>query len=495
MKSRYSGLFFSLCAALCAALCATALVLGCSKAPSASQGQAASKWGAASAGGEAPAGSGGAGVGGTGETGGAQGRGRQGGRRSAVVPVQTAAVKVGVLVADRSTTGIVSPAVQSQVAAQVAGVVRRVPHLVGDWVKAGETVIQLDDSQFRLSVSSAQATVENARINLAVGQDSSKQANPKLALQLKSAQSAYDSAKKNYDAQKALFDLGGISASQLDTAASQLSAAQANLEGAKTALDQNGKADDQAIAQLKLALTQAENQLAQAELNLQNSSIRAPFAGQLAAINLQPGMYAGLNTAAFSLVSSDRRIAFSVAPSDAPHLGSGTSLSFLYQGKSYPIKVLQSPSAPISGVVPMVASLGGASFPYGAVGSVVYRIPLASGTLVPLSALDALENQNYVFVVEGGRAVSKNVAVVAEAGTTAAVSGIEAGEVVVLSPPPGLLSGSQVQAIAAAETAGQAEGQAPAGRTGAAGGQSKSWGGKRGAGGSGQTASAQVSKP
>lgn len=366
-------------------------------------------------------------------------------RKAATVPVQAMLVRTGLLSVDRTTAGIITPSIQSQVATQVAGVVLKVNRLAGDWVKAGEVVVQLDDSQLALSLANAEASLENAKINLSMGQDNSTQANPKLALQLQSAQSAYDSAKKFYDAQKALYDLEGISASQLDTAASQLTAAQANLEGAKTSLDQNNKADNQSIAQLKLAVKQAQNQLDQARLNLRNASIRAPFAGQISAINMQQGMYAGLNTPVFTLVSADRHIAFNVAPSDTAYLKIGTVLEFEYGGKSYSARISQSPSSPISGVVPLVATSGVLSFPYGSVGNIIYRIPLAEGILIPIASLATLSNQNFVFVIENGHAIVKNVTIIAESGTYAAVEGIDAGDTVIVSPPPGLIQGSQVQ--------------------------------------------------
>jgi multidrug efflux pump subunit AcrA (membrane-fusion protein) len=377
-------------------------------------------------------------------------------RRAAVVPVQAVVASEGLLSSDRSTAGVVSAAVQSQVASQVAGVVKSVLRVAGDWVKEGEEVVRLDDAQLKLSLATAEAALQNARINLAVGQENSDQASPKLALQLQSAKAAVDSAQKYYDAQKALFDLGGISASALDTAESQLLTAKANLEGAKSSLDQNAKSGDQTIAQLRLAVAQAQNQLAQAELNLRNASIRAPFAGQISAVNVQAGMYAGVNASAFTLVSAERRITFNIAPSDAPALPVGTPLSFAYNGKAYPIMVRQAPSAPIGGTVPMSASAPASlELPFGAVGSVSYEVAVARGVLVPLGALGTLENRNYVFCVEDGKAVMRDVAIVGEAGATAAVSGIASGSVIVVNPPPGLIQGAAVQAIMAGGKAGK----------------------------------------
>lgn len=358
-------------------------------------------------------------------------------RRQSIVPVQASSVTVGLLSVDRSTTGVISPVTQSQVVAQVAGVVQSVPRLVGDWVKSGELVMQLDDAQLKLTLASAESSLSSAKINLEIGNDNARDASPKLSLQVQSAQSALDSAKKYYDSQKALYDLGGISASQLDTAASQLALAQANLEGAKSSLSQNDKAGEQTIAQLRLAVTSAENQVAQARLNLQNAAIRAPFAGQIAAINLQPGMYASLNTAAFTLVSADRHVSFSIPPSDAVNLGLGTPIVFSFQGKNYPARISQSLSAPIAGVVPSIASSRDvSSLPFGSIGSVTYRVPLATGAQVPLAALQTLENQNYVFVIDNNRVAVKNVTIIAEAGTTAVVDGLSADDVVIVSPPP-----------------------------------------------------------
>jgi HlyD family secretion protein len=374
------------------------------------------------------------------------------GHRQAVVPVQAVTVQEGLLTADRTTAGVVNTVVQSQVATQVAGVVKSVLHLAGDWVRTGDIVMQLDDSQLKLSFANAQAALDTAKVNLDAVQDSTGQNDAKFRLQVQSAQSQVDSAQKTYDSQKALFDLGGISASALDQAKSNLATAQAGLESANLALEQNKKGfnttPSQNVDALKIGVLTAENNLAQARLNLQYASIRAPFAGQIAAVNMQSGMYVGLNTPVFTIVSASRQINFSIPPSDAPALPLGAAIGFEYSGSSFPIKVSQAPSAPINGVVPMVASVPPSlKLPFGTVGSVSYKVSVASGILVPLNALSTIENQNFVFKIAGGKAVTQSVTILGEAGITTAVSGLKAGDVVVVNPPPGLIQGSTVQAV------------------------------------------------
>jgi multidrug efflux pump subunit AcrA (membrane-fusion protein) len=382
------------------------------------------------------------------QAGGAQ---KTAGRFLTAVPVQSVVVHVGPLRTDNLTAGSVVPATQSMVASQVAGVTLAVAHQAGDWVKAGATVVQLDDSQLKLAVKSAESNLAIAKINEEIGQDDASQSNPKLQLQVQSAQSALDSAQKNFDSQKALFDVGGISGSQLDTAKSQLQQAQANLEAAKTALDQNNKSGTQTLAQLKLAVDQAQNAVQIARLNLQFAAIKAPFAGQIAAVNVNPGVYVGLATAVFSLVSAEKEVSFNVPPADAPTLSLGSTIRFSYLGKDYPARVSQAPSAPINGTVPMVAELPrSANLPYGTVGTVTYTVTLATGTLIPIAALQVNEDQNYVFIVENGKAATRPITIFAETGTTAAVSGLTEAAQVVLSPPPGLLPGSSVQVISLA---------------------------------------------
>ena len=417
------------------------------------------------------------------------GAGQAGGRRFATITVQAIIVKSAPLVTDNNTAGTVTAVTQSQVAAQVSGVVARVLHRQGDWVTQGAPVIQIDAAALTLAVHNAQSALDNAKINLTMGQQTTAGSEPKLTSQLESVQNALTSAQKNYDSQKALYDLGGISSSALDIAKSQLGQAQANVQGAQLALDQNSTAETQNIAQLKLAVDQATNQLAIAQLNLQNATIRAPFNGQIAVVNVTPGMYLSLNSPSFLLVSTEKQINFTEPPTDSPNFKVGDSVLFTIGGKSYPVRITQTPSAPINGVVPMTASVpASVSAAYGTVGTISYKLTLGTGPQIPLAALQSRADSNFVFTIQNGKAVEAPVIIVAEAGTTAIVQGVNAGDQVIINPPPGLLAGSTVQVLALPAAQGQATGTGQGQGTGKAGGgtpQGQSTTGKAGQGGQG----------
>jgi len=425
-----------------AALVALAVLAGCEKKP-AEQEQAASPavqaGGAMQSGGAAPSGAGPGGF--------AQG----GSRRVQATAVQATIVPAGTLKATRDTAGVVVPALQSSIAAGVGGIVSRVDRQAGDWVAAGDVVLRIDDAALRLSVANAEASLESAMLNLSSAQDNASQSSARLELQLESAQAGYDSAKRFYDSQKALFDLGGISAQALDNARGQLASSQANLESARLALDQNRRGVSSTPSQsqeaLRIAVRTAENNLKQARMNLDKAAIEAPFAGQIASIAATMGMYLGQNAAAFVLVGPERQVSFSLTPSDALDVRQGSRLSFETDSRKYAVAVKQSPSVPVGGMLSLTASIeNGASLPFGTVGKVSYVVPLARGAFVPIGSIGTIENRNYLFAIEEGRVVTKFVKVLATSGAVGAVEGLDAGAIVILSPPPGLVDGQEVQA-------------------------------------------------
>lgn len=421
-----------------------------------------------------------------------QGQGSQGfrsgqgrGGAGAVIPVQTAKTRSGTLVAQRQAAGTVVPTNQSRVAAPSGGVVARVLVKVGDTVKAGQPVIQLDDTQLRLTVQNAEIALQNARISLSSQTNAIREASLKLSQQLQAAKATLVAVQNSYASAQKVHQLGGISANDLQNAKSQLSTAQANVTAAQAALDQNQRAGNEALAQLRLAITQAQNQLRQAQINLANATIKAPFDGQIAAINVSPGESVGSSTQAFTLVSLERQVAFSVPPSDAPSLTPGQQLSFNTGSQSFAVKVNQRPAAPVNQSVALTARfIGEAVAAPGAVGNLSYRVRLAQGTLLPIAALQNDGIRSYVFTIVEGKAKAQNVTVLAQAGSDAAVRGIPGGAEVIVSPPPGLLDGASVV------------NQEEAGQRGQFGGQGGQQGqGQPGQGGSGQNRQGQGFQP
>jgi RND family efflux transporter MFP subunit len=378
-----------------------------------------------------------------------------------VIPVQVATVTYGDLTANNTSAGAVSPETQSSVAAGATGTVRVILHKAGEWVRSGDPVIQLDDSQLKLSYQLAQTAYQNALVNAGFDETGKPSANSTISLKIQYAQSDVAAKQKTYEADQALFKIGGVTQTTLDTDQSNIQNSQATLESLKASVQQ-------------------------AQLNLANATIKAPFDGQISAVNVHPGEYVTTATAVFVLVSRQKIITFSVPPSDAPGLAIGTKVKYSYGGVDYTAGITQIPAAPVGGLIPLTASLPlNLSPPLGTVGTITYALILAQGNLVPLQAIQSAENSTFVFTVDKANKVGKSiVGVLAETGAFAAVSGVTAGTTVILNPPPGILVGATVQPQAAANVqAAPGTATAPAGAPGAAAGQgSGKWNGQRGQG-------------
>jgi len=345
-------------------------------------------------------------------------------------------------VANNTSAGAVSPETQSSVAAGATGTVRTIFHKAGEWVSAGDPVVQLDDSQLRLSLQLAQTAYQNAVLNSGFDETGKPSPTSTIALKIQYAQSDVAAKQKILESDQGLFKIGGVTQTTLDNDQSAIQNSMATLESLKASVQQSS-----------MAIQTASLQLQQAQLNLSNAAIKAPFDGQISAVNVHPGEYVTTSTASYVLVSKKKIITFSVPPSDAPGLAIGTPIKFTYNGAAYTAHITQIPAAPVGGLIPLTASLPpDLSPPLGTVGTITYALTLAQGTLVPLQAVQSAENSTFVFTVDKANKVGKSiVGIVAETGAFAAVSGVEVGTTVILSPPPGILVGSTVQPTAATD--------------------------------------------
>ncbi len=166
----------------------------------------------------------------------------------------TTTVQLGNLVATVNTAGNITPAQEVALNFGQSGTVSKVEVQVGDQVKAGQVLAQLDSTALELQLQNAQVNLKNAQDQLAQAQSpnspediasarsalAAAQANyNKLvagasAADIASAQAAVVSAQAAYDnAQKA----AGTTNTQLEAAAAAVQKAQVAMQAAQTAYD------------------------------------------------------------------------------------------------------------------------------------------------------------------------------------------------------------------------------------------------------------------
>ncbi len=341
-------------------------------------------------------------------------------QRSAVQAIsisrQTTTVTRGTLVATVSGAGNLYAPQQTNLNFQLTGVpITKVNVQVGDKVKSGDVLAQVDDSdlQFALrnaqaQLSSAQANLEKAKLpplasdiaadqsavasaqsayNVAVTKSahaSDSIASAKAALDnakasLDQAQSAYDkiswrsdagmssqalalqTATNNYTSALAAYNLAltDVNDSAVTSAAQALAQAQANL----ATLTQPATAQDLAVAQASVDTGQTA--VDQAKRNLLQAQIVAPFDGTVAAVNYVIGQLSvnSNTTPMVTLVNLDNlqtQITISEVDIAKVKMDQQVKLTFdALSGKSFPGKIVSiSPVGTItSGVVNYIVTV------------------------------------------------------------------------------------------------------------------------------------------
>ena len=424
-------------------------------------------------------GSGSAGAGGFGA--GAGGSQRSG--SGATIAVQATTASSGTLTTQRSATGTVSASKQSTVASRTSGTVSAINAQVGDSVKAGQTIIALDNTDLSSAVDSAQNALDTARVQLSTQTQTVNGNRAQLAQSLASAQAAYSSAQTSYSADQKLYAIGGIARTALDTASSQVQQALSTLTSAQNAVNQNNSAQNGTLLQLRLAVQKAQITLKQAQQAVSNARVVAPFEGTISTIAVAGGEYLNAGTAAFTLVSSTKQVTFSVPPAESASFTDGREVSLKVGQQTYPLKITQNAGTPTNGNVALTARfMTGTTPALGTAGSVSYSSAVGKGILIPSTALQADNDQTYVFTIEGGKSKLHNVTVIGQAGTQAVVSGLDDGAQVISTPPSGLLDGATVTTDAAGARAGgnAAGGQTGAGQAGSGQGTQNGAGSQRG---------------
>lgn len=196
------------------------------------------------------------------------------------------------------------------VSSKVAGKVQKIYVKEGQEVKAGQILVKLDDSQYRINLEQAEAALHVAQANYQKLLDDVKSARAAVdkamaglaanEANLKSAQVVLDDAKRQMEKNQVLYEAGAISQEAFNSikssyrrAQSNYDAAAANVEAARASLKD---------AQIKLAsinnstaaiylaqIEQAQAAYNSAKLAYDNTSIYAQFDGTVLRIPVSVG--------------------------------------------------------------------------------------------------------------------------------------------------------------------------------------------------------------
>ena len=210
--------------------------------------------------------------------------------RTTEIPVRTGTVERGAIMNTISTNGKLEPVENFQANALAAASVRKIHVKEGDQVRAGQLLVQLDDSAARAEAARARAQLRAAEADLAaVRKGGSQEEVLRNTAELAKARAERDAARRNLDAVKKLQESGSASLGEVQEAENRLNRAQADV----TLLEQRqtGRYSDPEVVKVQAQAEEARAALAAAEDVLQHSNITAPRAGTVYSLPVREGAF------------------------------------------------------------------------------------------------------------------------------------------------------------------------------------------------------------
>lgn len=210
--------------------------------------------------------------------------------RKGVVPVHAETVVRQPIASVISTNGKVEPLKNFEAHAPAPATVKHVFVKPADQVKAGQMLLQLDDAQARSSAARALAQVRAAEADLhAVQTGGTQEEVLTTRSELSKAQVERDTAQRNLQTIQRLQQTGAAAPAEVEEARQRLASADAQIQLLQAKLSKRFSTPE--VEKVQANLAQARAAYAAAQDLLQNSNIRAPFAGTVYQIPVKDGSY------------------------------------------------------------------------------------------------------------------------------------------------------------------------------------------------------------
>lgn len=227
-------------------------------------------------------------------------------RQRAQQKIQTAAVTRGNLTIIVSANGTVQPENSVNVSPKTSGVLKQLLVKEGDFVTLGQIVAYMDNSNFQGQLVQSQGNLAAAQANLnkLIAGNRSQDIAGSIA-NLNTVQATYRQAVEDLRRNQQLQAQGAISRQELSLAQSTSDGAQAQVEQAQQSLNllkagSRPEDIDQALAQVMAA----QGEVVIAQQNIDDTVIRAPFAGIIARKYANPGAFVAPTTAGSAVTSA-----------------------------------------------------------------------------------------------------------------------------------------------------------------------------------------------
>lgn len=190
--------------------------------------------------------------------------------------------------------GSLFPLEEVTVSSEVEGRVEQVLVDVGDRVTAGQTIVKVVPTELQLTLDQQRASLQQARARLGLPDNNQEFKDVRTAAEVKKAAADLADAEQKYLRAKTLYEQGLLPKQSFDEAESRHNAARAAYD-----------LSVQGVENLRGQLAQSRAATALAQKKVNDSNIRAPFAGQIKERSVTQGQYLKVQTPVMVIVNVD----------------------------------------------------------------------------------------------------------------------------------------------------------------------------------------------
>jgi len=210
--------------------------------------------------------------------------------RRSQVPIRVGHAERETITASIATNGKIEALSNFEAHAPMATTVKKVFVEQGQWVNAGQLLLQLEDADARLKAARAEAQLKGAQADItAVEGGGTKEEVLTTRNALVKAQADRDAAQRNLEAMQRLLQTGAAAQAEVDAAQNQLRVADANVHYLQQKL--TGRYSQQEVGHVEAQQTEARASLAAAQQLLKNSNVSAPREGMVYSLPVQQGAF------------------------------------------------------------------------------------------------------------------------------------------------------------------------------------------------------------
>ena len=375
------------------------------------------------------------------------------------VPVQIASAACQTIIYSLNATGDMSPLMQVDLFPKVSGYLEKINVNLGDSVRQGQIIAQIDRTDFLQKVKEVEARVAQAKANLAEIEAGTRTEEVRQAEEaVKQARSRFENARLHRERMEAIYQRQIISKKDFDNADMEYTVAEAQLETNQQRLKMLREGARQEVKEgAQARLKEMESLLAQEQTRLQNANVISPFPGEIIRKFVDAGALVSPSTPLVTLVHTETlKVVANILEKDISLIKTGMVAKI--QIDAYPEKIFQGKVVRINSAVELATRTLQAEIHIpnsnrllkpGMFSKIVMVLSEKPGALtVPRGALIEEGGKRSVFVVEGNQAIQKQIVTGIEQDQCVEVlEGLKEGEKVIIKGQGSIKDRSPVRVI------------------------------------------------